>query len=165
MARPLNRRQVDTLPSSTYFKPRGVPKSSLTVQVLTLDELEALRLADLEGLYHSAAAQSMDVSRQTFGRIIETAHRKVAQALVQGQALEIKGGEVKMTARKFTCYDCQHNWEVPYGTSKPQECPSCKGTNVHRAPEDRGPGRKSRRGQRGQRARGRGGANRGGINA
>ena len=157
MARPLNRRQVDTLPSSTYFKPRGVPKSSLTVQVLTLDELEALRLADLEGLYHSAAAQSMDVSRQTFGRIIETAHRKVAQALVQGQALEIKGGEVKMTARKFTCYDCQHNWEVPYGTEKLQECPSCKSTNIHRAQEDRGPGRKSRRGRHGKRAGGRGG--------
>ena len=156
MPRPVNCRQVDRLPASTYFKPRGVPKSSLTVQVLTLDELEALRLADMEGLYHSAAAQNMGVSRQTFGRIIDNAHRKVAQALVQGQALEIKGGEVKMTARKFTCYDCQHKWEVSYGTGKPQECPSCKSTNVHRAPEDRGPGRKNRRGQHGQRARGRG---------
>ena len=154
MARPVNCRQVDRLPSSTYFKPKGVPKSSLIVQVLNLDELEALRLADLEGLYHSAAAQSMGVSRQTFGRIIDKARRKVAQALVQGQALEIKGGEVKMTARKFTCYDCQHNWEASYGTGKPQECPSCEGTNIHRAQEARGPGRKSRRGRHGQCARG-----------
>lgn len=163
MARPVNCRQVDRLPSSTYFKPKGVPKASLTVQILRLDELEALRLADLEGLYHSAAAQSMNVSRQTFGRIIDKARRKVAQALVLGQALEIKGGEVKMTARKFTCYDCQHNWEVPYGTGKPQECPSCKRTNVLRAQEDRGPGRKSRKGRQGQCAGGRG-ANRRDLN-
>lgn len=89
----------------------------------------------------------MDISRQTFDRIIENAHRKVAQALVQGQALEIKGGEVKMTERKILCCDCQHKWEVPYVTGKPQECPSCKSINVHRVPEDLGPGRKSRRGQ------------------
>jgi uncharacterized protein len=56
---------------------------------LALDEFEALRWADLLGLYQEEAAQKMGVSRATFGRIVETARRKVAQALVQGQALQI----------------------------------------------------------------------------
>lgn len=163
MARPVNCRTVENLPVSTFFKPQGVPKSSLDVQELTIDEFEALRLADFEGLYHSAAAKSMHVSRPTFGRIIDNARRKVAQALVLGQALEIKGGEVNMTARKFTCYNCQHNWEVQYGTGRPQGCPSCKSTNIHRVKEDPGLGRKRRGGPRGQQARG-GNRNRGVVN-
>jgi predicted DNA-binding protein (UPF0251 family) len=58
---------------------------------LGLDELEALRLADLEGLYHAAAASQMGISRQTFGTIIASAHRKVAEALLEGKALRIAG--------------------------------------------------------------------------
>ena len=61
--------------------------------VLTIDEFEAVRLADLEGLYQEQAAEKMNVSRQTFGRIIESARKKVAEALVQGKALKIGGGE------------------------------------------------------------------------
>lgn len=64
---------------------------------LTVDELEAIRLADLEGLYQEEAAQRMNVSRQTFGRIIEAAHRKVADALVHGKALSIDGGSIEVT--------------------------------------------------------------------
>ena len=59
---------------------------------LSVDELEAIRLADLEGLYQEQAAQQMNVSRQTFGRILEAAHKKVADALVNGKALSIEGG-------------------------------------------------------------------------
>lgn len=151
MARPINCRDIRVAPSSTYFKPRGIPKSALVVQVLTLDELEALRLADLEGLYHSTAAKNMNVSRQTFDRIVDKARKKVAQALIGGQGIEIKGGEVKMTGRKFLCYDCQHKWEVPYGTGKVNGCPSCKSTHIHRAQEDCDSGRKKGRlGRRGQ---------------
>jgi len=63
---------------------------------LTVDELEAVRLADLEGLYQEQAATQMNVSRQTFGRIIEAAHRKIADALVHGKALSIDGGPVEI---------------------------------------------------------------------
>jgi predicted DNA-binding protein (UPF0251 family) len=63
---------------------------------LTIDELEAIRLADLEGLYQEQAAQKMNVSRQTFGRIIETAHKKIADALVNGKALLIEGGSIEL---------------------------------------------------------------------
>jgi len=67
---------------------------SATVE-LTLDELEAIRLADYEGLYQEAAARSMGVSRQTFGRIIQQAHRKIAEAVLFGKILKIQGGPVR----------------------------------------------------------------------
>jgi len=106
---------------------------------LTVDEFEAIRLADLQGLYHDKAAEEMNVSRQTFGRIIESARRKVAQALVEAKALTIEGGDFEVTeTRKFKCYDCQHTWELPHGTGRPGECPECKSTSIHRAEEDRG---------------------------
>jgi predicted DNA-binding protein (UPF0251 family)/predicted Fe-Mo cluster-binding NifX family protein len=76
------------------MKPAGLPASELPVVTLAFDEAEALRLADLEGLYQEAAARSMGVSRPTFGRIIESARRKVADAILNGKALRIEGGEV-----------------------------------------------------------------------
>ena len=148
MARPMNCRRVGSLPQSDYFKPRGIPLSMLEEVVLTVDEFEAVRLADLEGLYQEQAARKMKVSRQTFGRIIESAHKKVAEALVQGKALKIQGGEFKMASmRQFRCYECQHSWKLPYGTGRPESCPSCKSGNIHRAQEDRGSARGFGRGQ------------------
>jgi predicted DNA-binding protein (UPF0251 family) len=138
------------MPESNYFKPRGIPLSVLEEVVLTVDEFEAIRLADLEGLYQEKAAEKMSVSRQTFGRIIDSAHKKVAEALVKGKALKIEGGEFEMAAmRKFKCYDCQHSWELPYGTGRPENCRSCKSVNIHRAQEDRGYARGVGRGQGG----------------
>ena len=86
------------VPHVAYYKPRGVPLSALQCVELAVDELEALRLADLEGLYQEEAARRMNVSRQTFGRIIESARKKVADALVHGKALSIEGGPVELTA-------------------------------------------------------------------
>jgi len=86
---------VARLPQATYYKPRGVPLSVLQHIDLTVDELEAIRLADLEHLYQEEAAQRMNVSRQTFGRILDAAHAKVADALVNGKALSIQGGPVE----------------------------------------------------------------------
>ena len=148
MARPINCRRVGSMPQSDYFKPRGIPLSMLEEVVLAVDEFEAVRLADLEGLYQERAAEKMNVSRQTFGRIIESAHKKVAEALVQGKALKIEGGEFEVASmRKFRCDDCQHSWEFPYGTGRPEGCPSCKSGNIHRAQDDRGCARGFGRGQ------------------
>jgi len=136
------------MPESNYFKPRGIPLSMLEEVILTVDEFEAIRLADLEGLYQEQAAEKMNVSRPTFGRIIESAHKKVAEALVKGKALKIEGGEFEMASmRKFRCYECQHSWALPYGTGRPDGCPSCKSGNIHRADEDRGYARRVGRGQ------------------
>jgi predicted DNA-binding protein (UPF0251 family)/predicted Fe-Mo cluster-binding NifX family protein len=75
------------------MKPAGIPARVLDEIVLGFDEAEALRLADLEGLYQEAAARSMGISRQTFGRIVETARHKVADAILNGKALRLDGGE------------------------------------------------------------------------
>lgn len=96
MPRPRQCRRVAQLPRASYYKPRGVPLPMLQQVALTVDELEAIRLADLEGLYQEQAAQQMNVSRQTFGRILEAAHKKVADALVHGKALSIEGGPIEV---------------------------------------------------------------------
>jgi uncharacterized protein len=142
MARPLCCRRVAGKPESNYFKPRGIPLSALDEVTMTIDEFEALRLADLEGMYQEEAAGRMGISRPTFGRIIESAHKKVADALANGKALKIEGGEVAMLEpRLFRCNDCRQSWSVPHGTGRPTECPHCKSTNFCRAAEDRGPKR------------------------
>jgi len=82
------------MPDVTYFKPAGVPICDLEEVTVTLDELEALRLADLEGQYQEQVADKMKVSRPTFGRIVETARQKVAEALIHGKALRLEGGDV-----------------------------------------------------------------------
>ena len=85
-------RIVSSEPACTFFKPAGVPARQLAQIALTVDELEALRLADYQGLYHEQAAELMNVSRQTFGRIVSRARCQVAQALIEGKALKIEGG-------------------------------------------------------------------------
>jgi predicted DNA-binding protein (UPF0251 family) len=72
----------------------------LEEEVLTLDELEALRLADLDGLYQEEAAVQLGVSRQTFGNILKTAHAKVADCLVNAKKLTIEGGTVECIGRR-----------------------------------------------------------------
>ena len=144
MPRPKCCRRVAGLPRCKMFKPAGMPACSLEEVILSVDELEAIRLADLQGLYQEQAAEKMNISRQTFGRIIESAHKKVAETLVEGKALRIEGGEIEMAEmRTFKCHDCRHTWGLPFGAGRPQECPTCRGLNIHRAPEDRlaGPGR------------------------
>jgi uncharacterized protein len=96
MTRPKCCRKIGCGPDATYFKPRGIPVSSLEEVHLTLDEFEAVKLADYEGLYQEQAAARMTISRQTFGRIIDAAHKKIADALIHGKALKIEGGEVEI---------------------------------------------------------------------
>jgi predicted DNA-binding protein (UPF0251 family) len=100
MPRPRQCRRVAQMPHASYYKPRGVPLRVLECVELTVDELEAVRLADLEGMYQEEAAAKMNVSRQTFGRIVETAHKKIADALVHGKALSIRGGTVEVAGPK-----------------------------------------------------------------
>lgn len=143
MSRPPCCRKIDRLPNATYFKPRGIPLRDLEEVALTVDELEAIRLADLEGYYQEAAAERMNVSRQTFGRIITEAHRKVADFLIGGKALLIEGGNFTMEdLRTFTCDSCQHTWQIPYGTGRPQECPKCHCASLHRIDGGQGSGQR-----------------------
>ena len=89
MPRPLCPRRIAHRPPATYFKPAVIPLRDLQEIELGADELEAVRLADVEDLYHTAAARKLGVSRQTFDRIVRRARMKVAAALVHGQALRV----------------------------------------------------------------------------
>jgi len=93
--RPFCERQIHGKPPMTVFKPAGIPRCELEEVVMTLDEFEAVRLCDLDGSYQDQAAIQMQVSRPTFGRILETARRKMADVLVHGKALRIDGGPVR----------------------------------------------------------------------
>ena len=133
MARTPNCRRVGCVPGSNCFKPQGIPVRSLRQVTLTVDEFEAIRLADLQRLHQEQAAQEMDVSRQTFGRIIEQARAKVAEALVEGKALKIEGGDFKVVETgNYKCCDCQHTCECSCKGGRPSECPNCSSSNIQR---------------------------------
>lgn len=95
MARPRIQRRVACEINATYFKPQGIPMRELDEVALELDEIEAIRLADIEDLYHADAALKMGVSRPTFGNILASAHKKIAKALLEGKALRISSGVVE----------------------------------------------------------------------
>ncbi len=134
MVRPRKDRLVAFNPEVSYFKPRGIPMIDLEEVALTVDEREALRLADLDGLSHEESGRAMGVSRATFGRIIQKARQVVADALINGKAINVAGGSYKMVGarRVFTCEGCNHSWEEPCGTGRPAACPSCNHEGLHR---------------------------------
>ena len=92
MPRPRKRRLLDRAPQAAIYKPAGVPLDGLGRVSLLQEELEALRLADLEGLTQQEAARRMGISRSTFQRVVTQARRQVARALAEGHALQIEGG-------------------------------------------------------------------------
>ncbi|MBK1665344.1 hypothetical protein CKO38_09340 [Rhodospirillum rubrum] len=94
MPRPRKTRTVRTDLAVHFYKPQGIPLRDLQSVTLSLDGLEALRLADVEGLEHAAGADSMDISRPTFSRLLTEARTTVATALVEGWAIHIDGGPV-----------------------------------------------------------------------
>ena len=141
MARPLKIRRISCNLEANYYKPRGIPVRELEEVVLTEDELEAIRLADLEDLYHEKAANEMRISRQTFGNIIRAAHKKIASALMHGKALRIEGGVVTRTERGFVCQACDHEWTLPFGVGRPMDCPNCQSQTIFRVARDQNSGR------------------------
>ncbi len=96
MARPTKERQIEQIPEVCYFKPAGVPGHKLEVVELTMEEVEALRLKDLESLTQAEAADRMGVSRPTFQRVLTVARKKAAEALTCGKALKFAGGDYKL---------------------------------------------------------------------
>ncbi|MBT5017036.1 DUF134 domain-containing protein [Candidatus Peregrinibacteria bacterium] len=90
MVRPRRRRRIQGSPEVTYFKPNGVPKCELEIVPLEMDEFEAIRLKDLEELDQKTAAQEMKISQPTFHRLLNSAHAKIADAIINGKAVEIR---------------------------------------------------------------------------
>ncbi len=89
MTRPKNPRCLRFNPEVLYFKPRGIPLSILEEEELFHDELEALKLHDVDGLDQVEAAKKMNISQPTFGRILDKAYKKIAVAIIEGKAIKI----------------------------------------------------------------------------
>lgn len=103
MPRPTSPRTIANLPGVVYFKPAGIPLRDLAERVLSLDEFEALRLADMAGLPQLDAAKLMGISRQTFSRILGRARQTVATCLTEGTAIRIEGGHVNPAVQGKAC--------------------------------------------------------------
>jgi uncharacterized protein len=165
VARPPIERAVGGVPHVTLFKPAGVPGRELEQLPLAVDELEAIRLVDLEGLSHEQAAAAMDVSRQTVGRVLERGRAKVAEALVTGKAILIGGGQYRVEPRQLCCTQCGAVWAATPDAVPPMVCPSCAAPGVGTCwdPAGRcGMGQGGRRGGRGRGCGTGGGQHRGG---
>ncbi len=144
MPRPRTFRRVMFRPDVTYFKPRGIPLASLEDVILNVDEFEAVRLKDLEGLEQEECAKKMGISQPTFHRMVLTARRKIAEAMVEGKAIKIEGGSFRMATQEergrfgrrrgnaagpggfCICPKCRH--KEPHVTGEPcytRKCPRC----------------------------------------
>jgi len=96
MVRPRLCRRVRFNPDVTYFKPRGIPLRDLEEMTLNVDELEALRLHDLENLSQEKCSKKMNISQSTFNRLVIVARKKMVEAIVKGKAIKIEGGNYKL---------------------------------------------------------------------
>lgn len=101
MPRPTKKRAVEFVPEITYFKPAGVPLNQMEEVELAYEELEALRLKDVEGLDQQESSERMEVSRPTFQNILTNAREKVSDALINGKAIRVKGGNHRFVDRGY----------------------------------------------------------------
>ena len=87
-------------PTVSYFKPQGIPLRQLEEVVLTVDEYEAMRLIDLEGIGQEEAAKKMDISQPTLSRLVSSARKKTTDAMVNGKAIRVEGGSFVIGGRR-----------------------------------------------------------------
>lgn len=110
MPRPKKCRKVGFVPRCLQFVPNSVEDEVVQEVVISIEEVEAVRLSDYEGLEQNNCAERMGISRGTFQRIINLSRRKVADALVNGKAIRIEGGCYKREHCTLICKCCGHKW-------------------------------------------------------
>lgn len=133
MPRPTRWRTVAGVPAVTYFKPAGIPLRLLSEVRLAVEEMEAVRLKDLEGLEQEECARKMSISRPTFHRVLKAARQKVADAFVNGKAIRIEGGNFAAPGQEFRCVPHGHAWQIAAGSATPVHplaCPTCGSARV-----------------------------------
>jgi len=121
--RPKNPRIVSSIPTVTYFKPAGIPLRLLSEVCISVEEAEAIRLKDIEGLEQEQCAEKMNISRPTFQRVLGSARQKIADALLKGKAIRIEGGVYELAAGGFHCPRGRTS-EQPT-SDVPRSCPVC----------------------------------------
>ena len=129
MPRNKKERIVNNPPLFTGFKPLGVSGKHLNVIIMSIDEYEALRLADYHNFSHANAALEMNISRSTFTRLIEKARRKISRMLVSGNKLLIEGGNIHFKQNIIKCNDCGHMFNIKIDTHM-EICPNCESSDL-----------------------------------
>ncbi|MCF7919776.1 MAG: DUF134 domain-containing protein [Candidatus Cloacimonetes bacterium] len=139
MTRPKKERLVKQPPLFTAFKPVGIRRYGLETVLLSLDEYEAIRLADQEGLEHSEAAVRMEISRPTFTRLIDAARKKLADFIMNGKLLQIEGGSIHFKGNVFKCNNCGKIIALPMDEHVIL-CPYCESEDITDLAENHGHG-------------------------
>jgi predicted DNA-binding protein (UPF0251 family) len=135
MVRPTKWRCVSSIPQFTCFTPQGV--FSPQEICLLVEEVEAVRLKDVEGLEQEECAQRMRISRPVLQKILASARRKLADALLNGKVIKVEGGNFGLPAQQFKCNNDGHEWQVPFEkvvSDPPQLCPVCNSPNIQPLP-------------------------------
>lgn len=135
MARPTKWRKIENIPTIPYFVPSETDIAEVPENILKLEELEAIRLKDLEGLEQEECAEKMEVSRPTFQRILLSAREKLADSLINGKTIHIEGGKFTLNICPVKCKDCGKEWTESYENLEPiknreYSCTSCGSANI-----------------------------------
>ena len=135
MARPFKWRKIENMPSVSYFAPTDKYDEAMPENILKLEELEAIRLKDLEGLEQEECAVKMEVSRPTFQRILISAREKIADSLINGKSIHIEGGNFTRNICNVKCLNCGNAWTESFENiqaikSGEYSCPECGSKNI-----------------------------------
>jgi len=135
MARPTKWRRIEKIPAVSYFSPSKKENHCMPENILKLEELESIRLKDLEGLEQGECAERMGVSRPTFQRILLSAREKLADSLVNGKAINIDGGNYTQNICPVKCLDCGKEWTESFENLNSIKdgnyiCPDCGSSNI-----------------------------------
>jgi len=129
MSRHKKDRIISNPPIYSGFKPLGVEGKHLAKIYMTIDEYEAIKLADYQGLNHEEAAIEMEISRSTFTRLIEKARNKIATMVVVGNKIMIEGGNIHFKKNIIKCNNCGHMFKINIGDAF-DECPNCEARDL-----------------------------------
>jgi predicted DNA-binding protein (UPF0251 family)/DNA-directed RNA polymerase subunit RPC12/RpoP len=135
LVRPTKWRRIENIPAIPYFIPSEKDVAGVPENILKLEELEAIRLKDLEGLEQGECAERMEVSRPTFQRILILAREKIADSLVNGKTIHIEGGNFTRNICPVRCMDCGKEWKESFENlesikNSNYSCPACNSTKV-----------------------------------
>ena len=132
MSRPPKCRRVAFMPGVKYYKPAGIPLRLLDEVCLSIEELESVRLKDVEDLDQEQCAQRMNISRSTFQRVLASARKKIAEALLTGKAIRIEGGNFEVASLRYCCEN-GHEWDLSFDETAKEpinSCPVCQSSAI-----------------------------------
>ncbi|MGI6362072.1 MAG: DUF134 domain-containing protein [Bacillota bacterium] len=135
LVRPTKLRRIENIPTAPYFIPAEKEVSGMPKNVLKLEELEAIRLKDLEGFEQKECAEKMEISRPTFQRILLTAREKIADSLLNGKIIHIEGGHFTCHTCPVKCQNCGNEWterveKAEFIKNGKYTCSSCGSTKI-----------------------------------